>query len=161
MGSRGKEIVKVDVEKLLKMLNKALADEWLATYQYWIGAKIAVGNERSAVASEFLVHAKEEQGHADQLVERIVQLGGTPVLGPREWLEISPKTYLKPESFKVKDLLKQNITAEQGAISDYHNILEFTHGKDHATHHLVGQILRDEIHHEDELETMLEDLLST
>ena len=33
MGTRGKSIIKLDVNKLLELLNKAYADEWLAYYQ--------------------------------------------------------------------------------------------------------------------------------
>ncbi|MCK4499892.1 hypothetical protein KAU11_05300 [Candidatus Babeliales bacterium] len=161
MGTKGREIIKVDIEKLVKMLNKALSDEWLATYQYWIGAKIAVGNERASITSEFSLHAKEEQAHADLIVERIIQLGGTPILSPHDWKTISPITYRRPKFFNVKELLKQNIAGEQGAIEDYQNILDYTAGKDHATYIMVGGILQDEIHHEDELEAMLEDVLAS
>ncbi|HOH31542.1 MAG TPA: ferritin, partial [Candidatus Hydrogenedentes bacterium] len=38
MGSKGREILGMDVDKVLDLLNKAYADEWLAYYQYWIGA---------------------------------------------------------------------------------------------------------------------------
>ena len=49
MGTKGKAIVGVDVNKLLTQLNKALADEWLAYYQYWVGAKVAVGRMRGII----------------------------------------------------------------------------------------------------------------
>jgi len=44
MGTKGREIVGLDVDKLIELLNKALADEWLAYYQYWIGGE---GGQRS------------------------------------------------------------------------------------------------------------------
>ena len=43
MGTKGREIVGMDVEQLLKLLNMAFADEWLAYYQYWLGAKVVRG----------------------------------------------------------------------------------------------------------------------
>jgi len=69
MGSKGKEIVGLDVNDLIKKLNKALADEWLAYYQYWVGAKVAKGPMRPSVAEELEQHAKEELSHAEKIVE--------------------------------------------------------------------------------------------
>ena len=64
MGTKGREIVEMDVNELLKMLNRAFADEWLAYYQYWMGAKLVKGPMKDAVASELLIHASEELLHA-------------------------------------------------------------------------------------------------
>ena len=82
MGEMAKKIVKMDLDELLKVLNEAYAEEWLAYYQYWLGAKVAVGSLRPAVAREFNEHAEEELKHASMLAERILQLGGTPLLNP-------------------------------------------------------------------------------
>jgi len=38
MGTKGRSIVGMDVEEVLKLLNRAFADEWVAYYQYWLGA---------------------------------------------------------------------------------------------------------------------------
>ena len=46
MGTKGRALVGKDVDKLIEMLNKALADEWLAYYQYWVGAKVVKGPMR-------------------------------------------------------------------------------------------------------------------
>jgi bacterioferritin len=43
MGTKGIEIVGMDVQQLLNVLNIAFADEWLAYYQYWLGAKVVKG----------------------------------------------------------------------------------------------------------------------
>ena len=75
MGTKGREIVGTDVAGLVKALNKALADEWLAYYQYWVGAIVAKGPARGAVAAELLEHANDELRHAGMLADRIVQLG--------------------------------------------------------------------------------------
>ncbi|MFB0544757.1 MAG: ferritin-like domain-containing protein, partial [Asgard group archaeon] len=85
MGTKGREIVGLDVGKLIEELNKALSDEWLAYYQYWIGAKIIVGSMRVVVAAELLQHANDELRHAGMIADRIIQLGGTPILKPEEW----------------------------------------------------------------------------
>ena len=100
MGTKGREIVGMDVNELVKVLNKALADEWLAYYQYWIGSRVAVGQMRNAVAAELEEHAKEELEHAEMLVERILQLGGTPLLDPADWYKETNCKYEIPSDPK-------------------------------------------------------------
>ena len=39
MGEVAQKISKVDKEEIIKLLNCAFAEEFLAFYQYWIGAK--------------------------------------------------------------------------------------------------------------------------
>ena len=158
MGTKGKEIVKLDVEELISLLNKALADEWLAYYQYWIGSKIVTGPMKKAVAAELIEHAQEELLHADMLAERILQLGGTPVLEPKKWYDITNCGYEVPADPSVIALLKQNIKGEQCAIAVYERIVEMTKGKDHLTYHIALEILKDEVEHEDDLESLLQDL---
>ena len=84
MGKQGIIAASIDVEKLLGMLNAALSEEWLAYYQYWIGARLMEGPMRSEVEPELLVHADQELGHAVLVVNRIIQLGGTPVINPAD-----------------------------------------------------------------------------
>lgn len=161
MGTKGRALVKakgIDVQELIKLLNKAFADEWLAYYQYWIGAKIAVGIPRKEVAEELEEHAEEELKHAKMLSERIIQLGGTPVLEPKEWYALSTCGYLKPKNPHVKALLEQNIKGEQCAIAVYDSLLEFTKDKDPITYGMVLEILKEEIEHEEDLQALLQDL---
>jgi len=158
MNSKGKEIVKVNVEKLIEQLNKAYAYEWLAYYQYWLGAKIAVGPVRGAVTMELEEHAKEELEHAEKLSKRILELGGTPVLSPEEWYKMSNCGYEAPKDPHVEKLLEQNIKGEQCAIQVYNKLLEFTKEGDPITWRLVLEILEDEIEHEFELQSLLEDI---
>ncbi|MCX7765275.1 MAG: ferritin-like domain-containing protein [Candidatus Sumerlaeia bacterium] len=158
MGTKGKEIVGVKVSELLKLLNKAFADEWLAYYQYWIGAKVAKGPLRGQVAAELEELASDELKHAGMLTERIIQLGGTPLLKPEEWYKMSNCGYDAPADPNVKTLLKQNIKGEQCAIEVYNNLLNFTRDKDPITYNLVLEILKDEVEHEEDLQTILEDM---
>lgn len=158
MGTMGKKIVKLDVKKLIKLLNKALADEWLAYYQYWIGAKIAEGPMRNAVVAELEEHATEELKHAVMLVERIIQLGGTPLLEPKEWYKMTNCGYLPPKDPFVVNLLKQNIEGEQCAIEVYDKLVRMTEEKDEITHKMVVDILEDEVEHEEDLQAILTDI---
>ena len=79
MGTRGREIVGEHLPRVLELLNKAFADEWLAYYQYWLGAKVVQGPMKDAVITELLQHAADELRHAGLLTTRIIQLGGTPI----------------------------------------------------------------------------------
>ncbi len=109
MAQKGREIVKMNVDELINLLNKALADEWLAYYQYWIGAKVVKGPMKDAVIAELDLHATEELAHAALLTTRIIQLGGTPVLSPAEWMKITNCGYDAPADPYVEKVLEQNI----------------------------------------------------
>ena len=124
---------KLDVQALLKELNSALSEEWLAFYQYWIGAQVVVGFNRPEVEAEFNEHAMEEFGHAKKLANRIKELDGTPVLAPQEWFELAQCKYFEPKDFDVISLLKDNIEGERCAIAHYQKISEMTEGLDYVT----------------------------
>jgi len=158
MGTKGREIVGVDVKKLIGMLNSALSDEWLAYYQYWIGAKVAQGPMKDGVVSELEQHATEELGHALLLVERILQLGGKPVLEPKEWYDLTGCGYDAPKNFDVRKLLVQNIKGEQCAIMSYKKLSDFVKDGDPVTYNMAVQIMTDEIEHEEDLQALQEDL---
>ncbi|WP_319506018.1 ferritin-like domain-containing protein [uncultured Methanolobus sp.] len=158
MGTKGIEILGLDVNELIDLLNKALADEWLAYYQYWVGAKVIKGPMREAAVAELIEHANDELRHADMVSNRIVQLGGTPVLSPQEWYDITNCGYDAPNDPFVKKILEQNIKGEQCAIQVYSNILEKVKDKDPVTYEIVLQILTDEIEHEDDLQAVMEDI---
>jgi bacterioferritin len=158
MGTRAREIIGMDVDELLTLLNRAYASEWLAYYQYWLGAKVIKGPMKDAVAAELNLHATEELNHATLLVARIVQLGGTPVTNPKLWFELSPCAYDAPDDPYVAVLLSQNIAGEQCAISTYKNLMDVTKDKDMVTYNLALTILEQEVEHEEDLQSLKEDL---
>ncbi|NTV75794.1 ferritin-like domain-containing protein [Geothrix sp. 21YS21S-2] len=158
MGTRGTSIVGMDVNELLKLLNAAYASEWLAYYQYWLGAKLIKGPMKDAVAAELNLHATEELGHALLLSNRIIQLGGTPVLAPSQWAEFSPCAYDAPADPYVGTLLDQNIAGEQCAISVYKNLMDITREADPVTYNIALTILTQEVEHEEDLQGLKEDL---
>jgi bacterioferritin len=158
MGKAAIKVSSVDVDKLLEMLNAALAEEWLAYYQYWIGARLMEGPMRSEVEPELLVHANEELGHAELVAARIIQLGGTPVINPAQWTKLARCSYDEPSDPYIETILEQNLKGERCAIQRYEEIADFTAGKDHATHQMAVQILNDELEHEDDIEAWLTDL---
>jgi len=152
MGTKGIESVGVDLRKLLSLLNKAYADEWLAHYQYWVGPKVAVGLLRGPVAAELEQHALDELKHAEMLAKRIMQLGGTPLSSPEVWSEEANCGYDASSDPQGKKLLEQNIKGEQCAISVYTKLLAFVKDKDIVAYNIIAEILADEIKYEDDLE---------
>lgn len=158
MAEIGRSIVKMDVDELINLLNKALADEWLAYYQYWIGAKVVKGPMKDAVISELDLHATEELTHAQLLVTRIVQLGGTPLLTPEEWFKMTNCGYDAPSDPYVEEVLNQNIKGEQCAIRTYSSLLDVTREGDPVTYDIILQIISDEVEHEEDLVALKEDL---
>lgn len=158
MKSLGVEIVDMDVKKLVELLNAALADEWLAYYQYWIGAKVVQGAESRLVAAELEEHAKEELKHATKIAERIVKLQGKPILKPEDWYKKTNCGYEAPLSSDVKKILQQNIKGEQCAIVTYNELLKKVKDKDPITYQMILDILEEEIQHEFDLQALLSDI---
>jgi bacterioferritin len=158
MGKHGIEILNLDKNELLRMLNEALAEEWLAYYQYWIGARLMEGPMRSEIEPELLLHANQELGHAVLVVGRIIQLGGIPLLNPSEWPKFSRCDYEEPSDPYVESILNQNLRGERCAIQRYKEIADFTNGKDHTTHQMAVAILNEETEHEQDIEDWLTDI---
>ena len=158
MGQKGREIVKMNVDELINLLNKALSDEWLAYYQYWIGSKVVKGPMKDAVIAELTLHSTEELSHAELISARIIQLGGIPVLSPKEWLKLTNCGYDEPKDPYVEEILNQNIKGEQCAIRVYNNLLDITRVADPVTYNVVLTILSQEVEHEEDLSALKEDL---
>ena len=150
MGTKGTEIVGLDVKELLDLLNRAYSDEWLAYYQYWLGAKICKGPMKEAVIAELEQHATEELNHALLLTGRIIQLGGTPITTPELWYKWTNCGYDAPDDPFVKTLLVQNIKGEQCAIGVYKALMDKTMNADPVTYNIALQIIGEEVEHEEE-----------
>ena len=158
MGKKAVDIVNLDVNQLIQMLNEALAEEWLAYYQYWIGARMMEGPMRSEIEPELLLHATQEFGHYELVVNRIIQLGGTPILNPVKWTEYAKCDYAEPNDPYIEVILQQNLEGERCAIQRYQEIASFTYGKDHSTYQMATNILNDELEHEHDLEDWIRDI---
>lgn len=160
MGMIGRKIVTkagLNVDELIELLNKAYSDEWLAYYQYWVGAQVASGMMASTLIPELEEHANEELEHAKKLAKRIIELGGTPVLSPEEWYQKSTCGFMVPEHAEADRLLKQNVQGERCAIEVYNKLLFLVKDKDLITAHLIRQILEEEVEHEQDLEDLARD----
>jgi len=159
MARRGNSIIKgVDINDIITGLNKAYADEWLAYYQYFIEAKVVKGIMKDAAIAELEQHAADELRHANLVADRILQLGGTPLLNPKDWFTHTNCGYEEPKNFDVVSILKDSIKGEQCAISVYSNLAELTKDKDIVTYDIVSQILADEVEHEEDLQALYDDI---
>ncbi|MFA7083033.1 MAG: ferritin-like domain-containing protein [Arcobacteraceae bacterium] len=159
MARVGNSIIKgIEVQELIRVLNKAYADEWLAYYQYFIESKVVKGIMKDAAIVELNQHAADELRHATMVADRILQLGGTPLLNPQEWFKHSNCQYETPNNFDVVAILQDAIKGEQCAIQTYSGILELTRNKDIVTYDIVSQILADEVEHEEDLQALHDDI---
>ena len=156
MGRKSKEIVEIDLKDLIKDLNRAYCDEWLAFYAYWYMAQTVEGKGYEDM-SEFLNKiAKDELEHAQEVANRIIELGGLPTNNPvnLEKNANAPYPGVVKELSDYDGIIKLVEAAEAGAIEVYNKIAKKTFGKDHDTYQLVTHILGEEITHEEMFENL-------
>lgn len=138
---------------VLKLLNDALATEIVCVLRYRRHYFMARGIQSKSVADEFLIHSNEEQGHADQLAERIVQLGGEPDFSPDGLLSRSHAEYVAGNS--LVDMIKEDLVAERIAIDSYREAIQYLDDLDPTTRRMLEGILAVEEQHADELADLL------
>jgi bacterioferritin len=151
---------KIDVARILDQLNAALAEEWMAYYQYWSAAKMVCGIQRTELQKEFNEHANDELRHASLIADRIIELGGVPVMVPQQWYQIGRCVYDQPTSFDSEYFLKVIRQAEECAMARYDEIIEMTEGLDVITCDIAKRILADEADHEQDMQDYIDDLES-
>ena len=144
-----------DREKVVALLNEALATELVCILRYKQHHFIARGIQSEPVAAEFAEHAAEEQVHADRIAQRITQLGGNPDFNPSGLAERSVSEYAEGSS--LVQMIEENLVAERIAIDTYHEAIRFIGDKDTTTRRMLEDILANEEQHA----TDLADLLAT
>lgn len=158
MGKKSREIVGLNVKELIKDLDKAYCDEWLAFYAYWYMAQTVAGKGYEDMAEFLNKIAKDELEHATEVAERIVELGGTPTNNPGSLEKNANAPYpgVMKRLSDYDEIIKIVVTAEAGAIEVYNKIAKKTLGKDHDTYQLVVHILGEEVTHEEMFENLKE-----
>jgi bacterioferritin len=141
---------------VLKLLNQALATELVCVLRYRRHYFMADGVLGEAIKKEFLTHAEEEQAHADQIAERIVQLGGAPDFNPEGLATRSHAEYREGDS--LVEMIKEDLVAERVAIESYREIIQFVGIHDPTTRRMLESVLAKEEEHAEELRSMLEDI---
>jgi bacterioferritin len=147
---------KADRETVIRLLNEALATEIVCVLRYKRHYFMASGINAQSVAQEFLQHANEEQGHADQIAQRIVQLGGAPNLSPEGMLTRSHAEYVEGDS--LIGMIKEDLVAERIAIDSYREMITYLGADDPTTRRMMEDILAMEEEHAEDLVSLLEEL---
>jgi bacterioferritin len=142
-----------DREKVIAVLNEALATEIVCVLRYKRHYFMATGIHANAVAQEFQEHAAEEQGHADRIAGRITQLGGEPNFNPEGLATRSHSQYVEGDS--LVDMIKEDLVAERIAIESYGEIVRFLGERDVTTRRMMEEILQNEEEHADDLRDLL------
>ena len=145
---------RADRETVIKLLNEALATEIVCTLRYRRHYFMASGINAESVAAEFLQHANEEQGHADQIAQRIVQLQGEPNFNPEGLLTRSHAEYV--EGTSLTDMIKEDLVAERIAIDSYREMITYLNNQDPTSRRMMEEILAVEEEHADDLVSMLQ-----
>lgn len=143
-----------DRTEVLKRLNEALATEIVCVLRYRRHHFMARGIHAKGVAEEFLVHSNEEQGHADEIAARIVQLGGEPDFCPDNLSANSHAEYVAGDS--LVEMIREDLVAERIAIDSYRNLILYLDEQDPTTGRMLKGILAIEEKHADELADLLE-----
>lgn len=147
---------KADRETVIELLNEALATEIVCVLRYKYHYYMASGINAKSVAAEFLEHANEEQGHADQISQRITQLEGAPNLSPDGLLTRSHSEYVEGDD--LVDMIKEDLVAERIAIETYSEMIRYLGDGDPTTRRMMEEILAVEEEHAEDLSTMLAEL---
>jgi len=147
---------KADLKTVVRLLNEALATEIVCVLRYKRHYFMASGIHAQAVAAEFLEHANEEQAHADQIADRIVQLGGSPNFNPEGLLSRSHAEYVEGSS--LVEMIKEDLVAERIAIDSYSEMARYFGDKDPTTRRMIEGILAMEEKHADDLANLLSTL---
>jgi bacterioferritin len=142
-----------DRDTVLKLLNEALATEIICVLRYRRHYFMAKGIHSQSVADEFLAHSNDEQGHADRIAERIVQLGGEPNFSPEGLTGRSHAEYV--EAGSLTDMIKENLVAERIAIESYSEMIRYLGDKDPTSRRLMEDILAVEEEHAEEMSDLL------
>ena len=143
-----------DRETVIKLLNEALATEIVCVLRYRRHYFMASGINAESVAAEFLQHSNDEQGHADQISQRIVQLQGEPNFNPEGLLTRSHAEYV--EGTSLTDMIKEDLVAERIAIDSYREMVNYLGSDDPTTRRMMEDILAVEEEHADDLVNMLQ-----
>jgi bacterioferritin len=141
------------VETVVKLLNEALATELVCVLRYRRHYFMASGIHAESVKTEFLEHAQEEQEHADEIAERIVQLGGQPNFSPDGILNRSHSEYV--EGASLEDMIKEDLVAERVAIDSYRGMLDYIGNDDPTTRRMLESIQAKEEEHAEDLASLL------
>ena len=100
----------MDKKKVIDQLNKAIELELTGAMWYLASSFNVFGFTRLVIVGFLREQATESIGHATKLGEKVVDLGGTPVV------KVGEK---KPTKGSVKKILEESLAHEQRAVDHY------------------------------------------
>ena len=142
-----------DVDQTVSILNEALATEIVCVLRYMHHYFMATGVHGMAVRDEFKEHADAEREHADEIAERIQQLGGKPDFNPASLLQRSVSQYVEGET--LSDMIREDLIAERIVIEVYQKMIRHFADHDPTTRVMIEHILRDEEEHASDLSDLM------
>ncbi|MFC6238894.1 ferritin-like domain-containing protein [Longivirga aurantiaca] len=145
-----------DLERVVQMLQTALATELVCVLRYRQHHYAATGMDAEPIAAEFLAHSEEELGHAGLIAARISQLGSNPDFSPSTLEGRAHSEYVEADSLRA--MVTENLVAERVAVAAYTDIIEWLGSSDPTTRRMLEQILAVEEEHADDLASMLDGL---
>jgi bacterioferritin len=144
---------KLDKDKVIEILNEALATEIVCVLRYQHHYFMATGVHGRSVAGLFKEHADEEREHADEIADRIQQLGGKPNFNPGDLVKRSVSQYIEGET--LADMIREDLIAERVVIDVYQRMIEYFGEKDPTTRRMIEHIKGEEEEHASELSDMM------
>jgi bacterioferritin len=142
-----------DVKNSIEILQSVLATEIVCVLRYTMHAVAASGISSEGVKAEFAQHAKEEAGHANQVAERINQLGGKPDFNPQGLASRSASEYGSAEN--LIEMIKENLIAERIAVDHYRELIRYFGNDDPGTRAMLEGILLVEEEHANDMHDLL------
>ena len=143
-------------EKVIELLNEALATELVCVLRYKRHYFMAKGIHSEPVKAEFLEHANEEMAHADRIAKRITELGGEPDFSPNGLSDRSHAEYVAGNT--LNEMIKEDLIAERIAIESYREMIAYLGDADPTTQRMLKEILAMEEEHADDLASLMENL---
>lgn len=133
--------------KVIAQLQEALKEELTAINQYFLHAEMCENWKYTTLAKFIKKQSIDEMKHAEDLIERILFLDGTPNLTEPMQLSVGQN---------VKAQLESDLKLEIGAVGLYNNAVKIAREEgDNASRELFERLLKDEEDHVDWLEAQL------
>ena len=133
--------------KVIEFLNRGLRSELTAVNQYWLHYRMLEDWGYLELAKQWRKESIEEMNHADRFVTRIIFLEGFPNLQVLDPLRIGQS---------VKEVMECDLAAEYEARKLYQEATAYCSSVgDYPSHDLFKELMADEEHHIDFLETQL------
>ncbi|WP_160122643.1 bacterioferritin [Rhodovarius lipocyclicus] len=134
--------------KVIEFLNTQLTNELTAINQYFLHARMLDNWGVTKLAKHEYGESIEEMKHADDLIQRILFLGGLPNVQRLNHILIGQN---------VQEVLECDLKLEEKAIGDLKDGIAYCEQvRDFVSRDLLFRILADEESHEDFLDTQFE-----